>query len=152
MLAYVPTARVLAFASMKTKDYKRLAADRIKAARGALRDDRGGKISQRKFAELVPGLGSGRLGNYEAADRYPGPEVFAAIAEETGEPAAYLSGLVDGDEAKLLRALARMDAADRKDVMDYVLRRKSLAATELTDFGVDPPPEETTTKSQKKRR
>lgn len=138
MLADPLTARVLRFPAMKSKDYKQIAADRIAAARKALRDAAGGKLSQRKFADTVPGLGSGRLANYETAERYPGPEVFEALAEHTGEPAAYLAGLVDGDEAKILRALTRMDAADKKDVMDYVLRRKSLAATELDEFGVAP--------------
>lgn len=64
--------------------------------------------------------------------------MLVAIAEITGEPAAYLAGLVDGDEAELLRALAKMDVDDRRDVMDYVLRRKSLRATEIQDFGLPP--------------
>lgn len=148
MLAYLPTCRGLAFAAMNTKNYKQIAAERIKAAREALRDDRGGTVSQRKFADMVPGLGSGTLGNYEIADRYPDPHMLVAIGEQTGEPAAYLAGLVDGVEAELLRALAKMDAADRRDVIDYVLRRKSLKAVEVRDFGL---PDGLAAKSQKKR-
>jgi hypothetical protein len=148
MLAYSPTGRGLAFAAMNTKDYKRIAADRIKAAREALRDSDGATISQRRFAAMVPGLGSGTLANYEIADRYPDPHMLVAIGVQTGEPAAYLAGLVDGDEAELLRAMAKMDDADREDVMDYVLRRKSLRAAQVQEFGM---PDATPPKSSKSK-
>lgn len=152
MLAYLPTARGLAFAGMISKDYKQIAADRIKAARGTLRDNRGGLISQRKFADMVPGLGSSTLSMYETAERYPDPHMLVAIAEKTGEPAAYLAGLVDGDEAELLRAMARMDDDDRRDVMDYVLRRKSLRATEVKEFGLSTPTKPAKSKPTKREK
>lgn len=140
-LFFVHTERDLDSAAMKSKDYKGLAGGRIKAAREAMRDDRGDGYSQAAFAKLIPGMKAARLGNYESGTRYPGPEVFEAIGAKTGEPAAYLAGLVDGEAAELLRAFQRMEKAEQQYVL-HVCRR-SPGATEVKEFGIDvpqPPP------------
>lgn len=129
------TGRVLECFSM---DYKKLVAKRLRAARLALpRRDDGELQSQADIAAMVAGLTEQALGNYEQGTRLPKPDMMMKLAEALNEPAAYLAGLIpDGPLADLVRAFNRMDEDDKRDVLDTALRRKSLKASELKDFGV----------------
>lgn len=127
---------------MISKNYNEIAAARIKEARLRLRTSKGGTVSQVAFAKLIPGMKPARLGNYESGTRYPGPEVFEAIENLTGEPAAYLAGLVNDDAATMLRAFIAMDEHDKVDALLFVRRRKSLPTVEVSSFGISTHPEQ----------